>query len=92
MVMESNGLDGWEDMWNAVDINDVPRYGTTPNNTQTAARIDIPKIMLRETSLMLIAYLLLALERNVMPNSLTNVAAAIPIVSAKGRLAKAIEI
>ena len=64
----------------------------TPSNTQMAARIDIPKIMLRGTSLMFMACLLLAFERNVMPNNLTNVAAAIPIVSAKGKLANAIEI
>ena len=79
-------------MWNAVDISDVPRYGITPSTTHTAARIDIPKIMLRGISLMFMAYLLLVLERNVIPNSLTNVAAAIPIVRAKGRLAKAMEI
>jgi len=91
-VILSKGLEGCEGKWNAELINEIPKDASIPSRMQAAANTAIPIIMLRGTSLILRACLLLALERNVIPNNLTNVADAIPIVSAKGKLANAIDI
>ena len=90
--MLSKGLEGCEGKWNAELINEIPKDASIPSKMQAAANTAIPTIMLRGTSLILRACALLALERNVIPNNLTNVADAIPIVSAKGKLANAIDI
>ena len=91
-VILSNGLEGCDGKWNAELTNEIPKDASIPSKIQTAANTAIPTIILRGTSLMLRACLLRALERNVIPNNLTNVADAIPIVSAKGKLANAIDI
>src|SRR3989338_8709514 len=85
----SNGLDGVYDKSKADTIKFIPIKGKMPNKTHDDARIAFPISINRGTSTAFIAFELLLFDKKVIPNNLTNVAPARPILSANVNMANA---
>src|SRR3989338_4878781 len=78
----SNGLDGVYGKSKAETIKFIPIKGKMPNKIHDDARIAFPISINRGTSTAFTTFELLLFDKKVIPNNLTNVAPARPMVSA----------